>query len=212
MGIVQSSRTTRVPYVLHCHLLVYQSNANSSPGRRRKEHLKNLEQAQKEQNSEQSEEIERLRYENDELRRENEALRAQLYGPSTNGLLSAPMGPSMSYDNRSYSLSPSVSGASVSSSPPHTVGHDLSIAGLSMSSTMLNPSMQAYDTSALSTQPYTMVHHQSGVRHNSISSSGSSGFRTPRSLGPSFQSLNISSTDSKGPGDTSQQRPGGTSQ
>jgi hypothetical protein len=46
-------------------------------GRRRKEHLRNLEQAQKEQNSKQLEEIERLRCQNDQLRRENEGLRAQ---------------------------------------------------------------------------------------------------------------------------------------
>ncbi|KAI9779340.1 MAG: hypothetical protein M1839_007448 [Geoglossum umbratile] len=49
--------------------------------RRRKEHLKNLEQLQKEQKSEQSDEIERLRAQNAELRRENETLRAQMYGP-----------------------------------------------------------------------------------------------------------------------------------
>ncbi|EHK98836.1 hypothetical protein M7I_5345 [Glarea lozoyensis 74030] len=61
--------------------------------RRRKEHLKNLEQAQKEQSTEQSEEIERLRYMNDELRRENEALRAQVYGSSSSShaMLSAPI-------------------------------------------------------------------------------------------------------------------------
>ncbi|KAH0536408.1 hypothetical protein FGG08_006706 [Glutinoglossum americanum] len=49
-------------------------------GRRRKEHLKNLEQLQKEQKSEQSDEIERLRAQNAELRKENEALRCQIYG------------------------------------------------------------------------------------------------------------------------------------
>lgn len=176
-------------------------------GRRRKEHLKNLEQAQKEQNSEQSEEIERLRYENDELRRENESLRAQLYGSSssTHGLLSAPMASSsMSYDNRSYSLSPSASGASVSSSPPHQIGQDLSMASLSMTSTMLNPSMQAYDTS----QNYSMV-HPSGIRHDSISSPGLSGVRTVRSLGPTLQSLDPTS-DSQTPRDASRRRVSGT--
>ncbi|KAK6594294.1 hypothetical protein H4I95_10806 [Botrytis cinerea] len=81
--------------------------------RRRKEHLKNLEQAQKEQSSEQSEEIERLRYQNDELRRENETLRAQLYGSTSQSLLLQPVGQIPS-DHRQYSLSPSISGASIS--------------------------------------------------------------------------------------------------
>lgn len=185
-------------------------------GRRRKEHLKNLEQAQKEQNSEQSEEIERLRYENDELRRENESLRAQLYGnsSSTHGMLSAPMtSSSMSYDNRpydnrSYSLSPSASGASVSSSPPQQIGQELSMASLSMTSTIINPSMQAYDTSALS-QHYSMV-HPSGTRHISISSPESSGVRTIRSLGPTIQSLNPPS-DSQLPRDSSRRKVSETS-
>lgn len=128
--------------------------------RRRKEHLKNLEQAQKEQNSEQSEEIERLRYQNDELRRENEALKAQLYGNSSSHLLSAPLNvPSMSSDGRAYSLSPSISGASLSGtgSPPASMGGDLMpMSALSLTSSMLPPSMQAYADPSLSSQPYSM--------------------------------------------------------
>ncbi|CZR61145.1 uncharacterized protein PAC_11041 [Phialocephala subalpina] len=166
--------------------------------RRRKEHLKNLEQAQKEQSSEQSEEIERLRYQNDELRRENEALRAQIYGSSSSSshLMSAPMSvPSIS-DTRQYSLSPSISGTSISGtgSPPATLGSEMMpMAALSLTSSMLTPPMQAYaDPSALSSQPYSMV-HPSGLRHNSQSSPESSGFRSSRStMGPPFQSLNIS--------------------
>ncbi|KAE8453771.1 hypothetical protein EG329_009283 [Mollisiaceae sp. DMI_Dod_QoI] len=167
--------------------------------RRRKEHLKNLEQAQKEQSSEQSEEIERLRYQNDELRRENEALRAQVYGSSSSSshLMSAPINvPSIS-DARQYSLSPSLSGASLSGtgSPPATMGSDMMpMAALSLTSSMLTPPMQAYaDPSALSSQPYSMV-HPSGLRHNSSQSSPeSSGFRSSRStMGPPFQSLNLS--------------------
>ncbi|KAH7330308.1 hypothetical protein BKA65DRAFT_554296 [Rhexocercosporidium sp. MPI-PUGE-AT-0058] len=175
--------------------------------RRRKEHLKNLEQAQKEQNSEQSEEIERLRYQNDELRRENEALRAQMYGSSSSSshLMPSSMSiPSLSSDNRQYSLSPSISGTSISGtgSPPATLGADMMpMAALSMTTSMLPPSMNAYaDPSALSSQPYSMV-HQSGLRHNSQSSPDSSGFvRDSRSsMGSAFQSMNISQSEAQAP-------------
>ncbi|TAQ89000.1 hypothetical protein B7494_g2686 [Chlorociboria aeruginascens] len=171
--------------------------------RRRKEHLKNLEQAQKEQSSEQSEEIERLRYQNDELRRENESLRAQVYAVSSSssshhgGLMPASMNvPSMSGDGRSYSLSPSISGTSMSSanSPPASISSDLMpMASLSLTSSMLPPTMQAFtDPSALSSQqPYSMV-HPSGLRHNSQSSPETSGFRSPRpTMGPPFQTLSV---------------------
>ncbi|KAH8663031.1 hypothetical protein BGZ60DRAFT_471228 [Tricladium varicosporioides] len=168
--------------------------------RRRKEHLKNLEQAQKEQSTEQSEEIERLRYQNEELRRENETLRAQIYGsstPSTHNLMSAPINvSSMSSDGRAYSLSPSISGTSLSGagSPPTTLGSDMMpMSALSLTSSMLPSSMNAYaDPTALSSQPYSMV-HPSGLRHNSQSSPESSGFRNSRpAMGPSFQSMNMS--------------------
>jgi hypothetical protein len=182
------------------------------PGRRRKEHLRNLEQAQKEQSSEQSEEIERLRYQNDELRRENEALRAQIYGQpsSSHGMLSTQMAvPPLGNDGRQYSLSPSISGASMSAtgSPPATMGSDMMpMAALSLTSSMLPPSMQAYvDQSALSSQPYSMVQHPSGLRHSSVhkSSPESSGFRSSRSaMGPPFQSLNVSQVE------VAQQAPG----
>ena len=183
--------------------------ADHLPGRRRKEHLKNLEQAQKEQNSEQSEEIERLRYQNEELRRENEALRAQMYGSSSSSshLMSSSMAvPSLSSDTRQYSLSPSISGTSISGtgSPPATLGADMMpMAALSMSSSMLPPSMNAYaDPSALSSQPYSMV-HQSGLRHNSQSSPESSGFvrdsRSRSSMGSAFQSMNISQPEAQAP-------------
>ncbi|KAL5313785.1 hypothetical protein ACEPPN_018207 [Leptodophora sp. 'Broadleaf-Isolate-01'] len=178
--------------------------------RRRKEHLKNLEQAQKEQSSEQSEEIERLRYQNDELRRENEALRAQMYGSSSSSshLMSSSMAlPPLSSDSRQYSLSPSISGTSISGtgSPPATLGADMMpMAALSMtSSSMLPPSMNAFtDPSALSSQPYSMV-HQSGLRHNSQSSPDSSGLvrdsRSRSSMGSAFQSMNISQSEAQAP-------------
>ncbi|KAG0649730.1 hypothetical protein D0Z07_3748 [Hyphodiscus hymeniophilus] len=167
--------------------------------RRRKEHLKNLEQAQKEQSSEQSEEIERLRYQNDELRRENETLRAQIYGSSStsssHNLMPASMNVPLANDGRSFSLSPSISGTSISGagSPRAKMGSDIMpMAALSLTSSMLPPNMHAYaDPSALSTQPYSMV-HPSGLHHNSQSSPESSGFRSSRSaVGSSFQSLNV---------------------
>ncbi|TVY28111.1 hypothetical protein LHYA1_G002733 [Lachnellula hyalina] len=183
--------------------------------RRRKDHLKNLEQAQKEQSSEQSEEIERLRYQNDELRRENETLRAQLYGsstPSSHGLIPASMNvPSLSNEGRAYSLSPSISGTSLSGtgSPPATMASDMMPMGaLSLTSSMLSPAMQAYtDPSALSTSPYSMV-HPSGLRHNSQSSPESSGFRSSRStMGPPFQAMNMSqSAEVQAPQGAGQQR------
>ncbi|KAA8567204.1 hypothetical protein EYC84_010252 [Monilinia fructicola] len=167
--------------------------------RRRKEHLKNLEQAQKEQSSEQSEEIERLRYQNDELRRENETLRAQLYGSASQSILLQPVGQIPS-DHRQYSLSPSISGASMSNagSPPASLSSDMiSMGSIPMTSTMISPSTYAYtDSAALSSQPYNMV-HQSGLHpHNSQSSPEISGYtRNSRSaMGSSnFQhpSLNI---------------------
>jgi hypothetical protein len=133
---------------------------------------------------------------NDELRRENEALRAQVYGSSssTHAMLAAPiMAP---HDGRSYSLSPSISQTSLSGtgSPPSSMGSDMMpMAALSLTSSMMNSSMQAYaDPSALSSQPFSMV-HQSGLRHNSQSSPESSGYRNSRSaVGPPFQSLSIS--------------------
>ena len=104
--------------------------------------------------------------------------------------------PSMSSDGRQYSLSPSISGTSMSGhgSPPAAMGSDIMpMADLSLTSSMLPPSMQAYaDPSALSSQPYSMV-HPTGLRQSAQSSPESSGFRTSRStMGPPFQSMNIS--------------------
>jgi len=170
-----------------------------SIGRRRKEHLKNLEQAQKEQSSEQSEEIERLRYQNDELRREVESLRTQLYGSSSSGPQSmlSMSGPLQVPVGRQYSLSPSMSVASLSGtcSPPASISSDMMpIGALSMTTSMIPSSMQAYaDSSAMTSQPYSMV-HLSGFRPSSQSSPESSGFRNATSaaaVGPSFQSLNM---------------------
>ncbi|KAM0132537.1 hypothetical protein ACHAPC_007794 [Botrytis cinerea] len=180
--------------------------------RRRKEHLKNLEQAQKEQSSEQSEEIERLRYQNDELRRENETLRAQLYGSTSQSLLLQPVGQIPS-DHRQYSLSPSISGASISNagSPPASLSSDMmSMGSIPMTSTMISPSTYAYaDSAALSSQPYMV--HQPGLRpHNSQSSPDTSGYtRNARSaMGPSnFQHPSLSVPRASGSGNATDQQP-----
>lgn len=162
--------------------------------------MKNLEQAQKEQNSEQSEEIERLRYENDELRRENDSLKTHIYGSSSSSsghghghsLLPTPHNiSSMGNDRNAYSLSPSISTTSMSraGSPPASLGPELM--GLSITSPMLPPNMTSYsDPSGLSDQPYSMV-LSSGIHHNAHSSPESSGYaatsRAP--MGSSFPSL-----------------------
>jgi hypothetical protein len=132
-------------------------------------------------------------------------LRAQIYGQpsSSHGMLSTQMAvPSLGNDGRQYSVSPSISGASMSAtgSPPAALGSDMMpMAALSLTSSMLPPSMQAYaDHTALSSPPFSMVQHSSGLRHNSVhkSSPESSGFRSSRSaMGPSFQSLNVSQVE-----------------
>lgn len=144
-----------------------------------------------------------MRYQNEELRRENENLRAQIYGPSassSHNLLSAPL--NISSDGRAYSLSPSVSHASLSgmsgqNSPPTSMGSDMMPMGaLTLTSSMLPQSMLAYaDQSGMSSQqPYSMV-HPSGLHLNAQSSPESSGFRSSQrsTMGPvsSFQSLNV---------------------
>lgn len=174
-------------------------------GRRRKEHLKNLEQSQKEQSSEKLEEIERLRYQNSELKRENEALKAQIYGSPTSQqhVLSAPLPmPThhQQHDSRAYSLSPSLTGShSVSSagSPPAMMSNDglVQMPGMSYSSSMIVPAMSQFSDHSsmgmMSAQPYSMV-HPSGPRHTSQSSLESSEFgKPPRSaMGSSFQPVN----------------------
>jgi hypothetical protein len=120
-------------------------------------------------------------------------------------------------DGRQYSLSPSISAASISArgSPPATIGSDMvPMATLSLTSSMLPPSMQAYtDPCAFSSQPYTMVQHPSGLRHNSVhkSSPESSGFRSsPSAMGPPFQSLNVSQVEGlPAPQGLDQRRPTG---
>jgi hypothetical protein len=110
--------------------------------------------------------------------------------------------PPLGSDGRQYSLSPSISGASMSAtgSPPATLGSDMMpMAALSLTSSMLPHSMQAYsDHAALSSQPFSMVQHSSGLRPSSVhkSSPESSGFRSSRSaMGPPFQSLNVSQVE-----------------
>ncbi len=88
----------------------------------------------------------------------------------------------MSTEGRQYSASPSISAASVSGagSPPASLGSDMiPMAGLSLTSSIMPPTMQAYDHSVLSAQPFSMV-HPSGLSHSAQSSPGSSGFRSSR--------------------------------
>jgi hypothetical protein len=102
--------------------------------------------------------------------------------------------PSLSND-RAYSLSPSISAASMSGagSPPPSLGSGMM--GLTLTSTMLPPSLVTYaDPSALSDQPYSMV-PPSGIRHSSQSSPESSGYGSSRpAMGASFHNLNVPGT------------------
>ncbi|TQS38833.1 hypothetical protein Golomagni_00651 [Golovinomyces magnicellulatus] len=161
--------------------------------RRRKEHLKNLEQAQKDLSTERAEEIDRLRYQNEELRRENRALRAHISGsPSSNGQV---VSTTSVHDNRQYSLSPSNSGASISAagSPSGVmVGSDFTNTGsLPLSTSMLGLSLQAYPEHDLSMQPYSMVHYL-GIHHNVQSSPESSGYQISHSnMGQPIQPIKL---------------------
>ncbi len=74
------------------------SGTNSTPGQRRKEHLSKLEAAQRELNSIQVEEVERLRRENQLLAQENETLKA-------------------AYGSQASSPGPSISPAEIRGSP-----------------------------------------------------------------------------------------------
>ncbi|RKF64019.1 putative transcription factor bzip [Erysiphe neolycopersici] len=148
--------------------------------RRRKEHMKSLEQAQKELSSERAEEIERLRLQNEELKKENSALRAQIYNSTSTipQLLST----APSFDNRQFSLSPSVSGTSMSrtESPPSLMGSDyLPMGNFAVSPSMMGNSLQTYPDQDMSGQPYSMVLYP-GIRHNTQCSPESSGYRTSR--------------------------------
>lgn len=152
------------------------------------------------QDSEQFGEIERLRLQNSQLKRENEALKAQLYGSSMpSQMMQMPSMLSSSSQSRSYSASPSISSTidSVSGpgSPPAMTSADVvGLSSLSLSSTMLPPSMQAYSDvmplNNLLSQPYSMV-HSSSSRHHSLGSPEVTDVGDPRStMGGRFQSMN----------------------
>ncbi|KAI9644655.1 hypothetical protein NHQ30_006679 [Ciborinia camelliae] len=183
--------------------------------RRRKEHLRSLEQAQKEQSSEQSEIIERLSYQNEKLQRENEALWARSYGsttPSQDLLLQA--AGQLPADHRRYSLSPSISGTSASNadSPRGSFSSDMmSMGAMPMTSAMISPSYAYVDSAALSSQPYNMAMvHQPGLHlHNSQSSPETSGYtRDSRSTMelPNLQSPSINIPRAGGSSNTTNQQ------
>jgi hypothetical protein len=170
----------------------WRSRLTHNLGRRRKEHLKSLEQAQKERTSEQSGEIERLRHQNAELRRENEALKAHLYGLT--GSQHIPMQSSVPSSHlhqhpHSYPDSPSISSTidsiSGTGSPPPPLGQEMiPMSGLSLTSGAQHTGItsQYNDAMLLSyfpSQRYSMV-TSSSVRHNARSSPESSDFGSPQ--------------------------------
>ena len=123
-------------------------------------------------------------------------MKSQIYGSSSSsghGLLATPHNvPSISNERRAYSLSPSISAASLSgtASPPASLGSDLM--GLSMTSPMLPPSLASYsDPSALTDQHYSMV-LQAGVHPNPQGHSETSAYGGSRSaMGTSYPSMNM---------------------
>lgn len=168
-------------------------------GRRRKEHMKNLEQAQKEQSTEQSDEIERLRSENAELRKENDMLRAQLFNPSYSQSTATTRAPQQQQDAAAYSPTSSrIDSVSTTGSPPPSQRSELMpMSSLSLTSSISSPSsLMAYaDPISLSmSQPYTMV-PSSGPKLAAQNSPESPDFGSPQSgLEPSFQPVTITQT------------------
>jgi hypothetical protein len=131
-----------------------------------------------------------------------------MYGSPINSQLMMPSTlPQNHAQQRSYSLSPSVSSTidsmSTAGSPPTTVRSEmLPMAALSLTSSILHPSMQAYaDTMRLSNVPsqtYSMV-QSSGIHHNAQSSPESPEFGSPQSrsaMGSFPQPLNLTSAPS----------------
>lgn len=170
----------------------WRSPLTTHPGRRRKEHLKSLEQAQKERTSEQSGEIERLRHQNAELRRENEALKAHLYGLTGSQhipMQSAVPSSHLHQHPHSYPDSPSISSTidsiSGTGSPPPPLGQEMiPMSSLSLTSGAQHAGItsQYNDAMLLSyfpSQRYSMV-TSSSVRHNARSSPESSDFGSPQ--------------------------------
>jgi hypothetical protein len=148
-----------------------------------------LEQAQKERTSEQSGEIERLRLQNAELRRENEALKAQIYGlTNSSQLVQMPNSVPSNHlqQHHSYPDSPSISSTidsiSGTGSPPASLASEMiPMSTLSLTSagipTQYNENLMM---SYFPTQRYSMV-TSSSVRHNAKSSPESSDFGSPQS-------------------------------
>lgn len=131
-------------------------------GRRRKEHLKNLERGRVSRTSEQVSEIDRLRRENEDLKRELRMLKQMYAMESSMSNASITTLPTNSYD-RTYSSSPSITSTMGSiteaGSPPADM---MSTRSMSTSVTMLPPPMQAFldptiMPSMTSTQQYYMV-------------------------------------------------------
>lgn len=200
--VVQPPCSKGIPYASFCLCGCVCQWLMVSVGRRRKEHLKSLEQAQKERTSEQSGEIERLRHQNTELKRENEALKAQLYGLTGNSHMQIPPAPSSHPQHLCYPDSPSVSSTvdsiSGAGSPPASLGSEmLPMSSLSLTSAGMPPSMQAYNDAMLlsyfPSQRYSMVTSSSN-HDNAKSSPESSDFGSTQPTMGSSNSLQFMNT------------------
>ena len=121
-------------------------------------------------------------------------MKSQMYSSSASSshILPPPRSvPSISEDNRAYSLSPSIPVASISRTASPTANLESDTIGLSLSSSMLHPTMALYsDPPTLSDQQYSIA-LQSGVRSNPQYLVEPSEYATSRSIMGSYPSLNL---------------------
>ncbi|EKD15878.1 hypothetical protein MBM_05889 [Drepanopeziza brunnea f. sp. 'multigermtubi' MB_m1] len=180
----RQKRPARIPYVILHHLHRPITNRLVHPGRRRKEYLKNLEKAQKEQsNVKQPDEIMQLKHENEMMRREIQAFRAimqRLPPLLLNQMMSSSMSvPPFSRGTHHRLPSPSISASSIPGthcSPAIMGSESVSMAArFQETQPVLARSTYVYDP-ALSSQQYFMV-HASGLRFDPQSSPDSTGLR-----------------------------------
>lgn len=156
-----------------------------------------------ERTSERSSEVERLRHENAELKRELQSLK-QMYDPSL-GSSSCSMAhmpnPSLlrGHHERSYSVSPSISSTMDSVSVAGSPQLDMTSSG--MTSTMLSPTDVFADPLPMSIlQQYSMVPPSSIRQHSSQSSPESSDYGSDKpATASALQSLNVISSSSRMP-------------
>lgn len=133
--MLESTTATRNEYfVSHLYVLHQAPEAHKLVGQRRKEHLKTLEAAQREQSSVQNEEISRLRRQNQELHDENEGLKRTYGSTSTSP---APTATSASPEMSSTAFTPYTMAGGYATARPVTMAIDSTASLPQMSQNML---------------------------------------------------------------------------